>query len=1269
MLKFHKIDDLKYFTDYAATWRGSIQSKDQATGRINPAEAWRIAHWIGGARDVLAYPGDAMNEQDLERFEKLGMQGKWERDVWMRDGDGNSVGITTIEDQLVKRGKNSIPAFGFTFSAPKSVSVLWALANNPTIRQSVLDAHLVAVETAMAWMEQQGATARRGHGGRDGHVAAKLIGGAFLHLNSREQDPQIHTHVVVLNVGLGDDGRWSTIDSRTLLMIKQGVDAVYSTALRSAMSEMLGVEWGPDDGHAQRELKGIDPELLRMFSRRSQAIEQELARTGTSGPRARDAATLITRPAKPDIVEGAALHNIWRQQAEAIGFKQSDLNQVLNRSHHRRGERLPEWVRRDIVDKLLSPQGLTRTAAAFTYDSIIFEAARIAPDCIPLDDLYQIADDVISSSEVVTLAVVDPATGIPMMPGQAHHECSLAIVDDLDYTGTGRKRWTTKEMLGVESKLLEALSLQGYKPSVSTQTIDAEIEAFSLSEEQERMVRGVCGDSQVVSMVSGAPGAGKTHALRCCARIWEANGLRVLGTAVSAAAAKNLGDGAGIESYNTASLLDRLARDELTLDDRSVIIADEASMYSTRQLAYLVERAQSVGAKLVLVGDPYQLPPVESGGVWHKVVRSANVTGVYELKENQRQVATWVRDAITNLRAGQVGRAVADLQSHGWITVADTHQEAVSTLLAKWQDHREAGEKTLLAAYSRDMVNALNGAARQVLVEQGKLSEGVWTVQADFRHDLPEREFAIGDEVICLRNNSSIGVRNGERGIVQGVVDSEVASRRRLMVALDDGKVVNITPEYLTQHVDHGYAVTLHKSQGQTIGTASRARSDIDIASEHGWVGVLGSENLSAEAALVAVSRATDATDLVTVMEPASDPCWDHDNPQDLPEDEIEFDPADRLIRAWSNSQMPSAGISVSEDAIRIAEMAQMDRHLLAEHRDELVCVTAAISVDIPTKRDDLVQRLTDSDKVIEAKAAIELEALERIETAANNWVAKTGLNLSDASHELALVEAAMDRERRTRILSSALAPTSEVIHLIGNPPVDDRADWLRYVQQVGRIEDMVTRVQDNRERSYSPAVQKLASKDAVYEDLVKAKKLDDFRPLDELVDTESLIIATEQVTQALVEHLPEAAKGIPAIERQVAVALAIEPEHATERIIAKLNDPANISFVRKGLGAAATILRNEASQMVDEAHKRGQCVPAAVYLATRPGWGWPDVRAATEMIRERNESSAATPGTPINPVSERYIPIDIHQVDPARFGQLDVSVGAAMRQASDQEF
>jgi conjugative relaxase-like TrwC/TraI family protein len=1253
MLKFYKIDDLKYFTDYAVAWRGSIQSKDRVTGRINPAEAYRIAHWVGGAGDALGFGADAMDDRDLSAFERLGIEGKWEREEFLRDDAGEVLGIATVEDQLIKRGKNSIPAYGFTFSAPKSVSVLWALADDPNTRQCVLDAHLVAVDTAMAWMEAQGATARRGHGGRDGHVSAKLIGGAFLHLDSREQDPQIHSHVVLLNAGLGEDGKWSTVDSRTLLMIKQGTDAIYSVALRSAMTEMLGVEWGVDDGHNQRELKGLDPQLLRHFSRRSRAIEQELERTGTAGPRARDAAALATRPTKPDIVEGADLHNIWRREAEARGFKQSDLNKVLNQARNR-GKRLPEWVRSDIVDKLLGSQGLTRNVAAFTYDTIIFEAALIAPSGISLDDLYQIADDVLSSPEIVELAVVDPQTGIPLMPGQTQHDRTLAIADNLDYTGTGRKRWTTKEMLATEAKLLDALSSRGYNSTVSAQTIDVEIEAFSLSGEQEAMVRGVLSDDQMVSMVSGAPGAGKTHALRCCARAWEASGYHVLGTAVSAAAAKNLGDGAGIESYNTASFLERLARDELTLDNHTVIVADEASMYSTRQLAHLVEQAQSVGAKLVLVGDPYQLPPVESGGVWHKVVRSDNKTGIYELKENQRQVASWTRDAIANLRAGQVGMAVAAFQSHGWITVAESHQEAVAALLAKWQQHKEAGEKTLLAAYSRDMVNALNSVARGVLVEQGQLGTTLFSVDADRHHDLPEREFAIGDEIICLRNNSSIGVKNGERAIVQGVVDSKVPSRRRLVVALGNGKSVNITPEYLTQHVDYGYAVTLHKSQGQTVGTASRARSDVDIASEHGWVGILGSENLSAEAALVAVSRATDETDLVTVIAPTTDPCWQHNYEPELEDEiEIEIDPADRLIHAWSNSQMPSAGISIAEDATYIAKLARMDRADLVAYRDTLAKVSVVSTLDMEGKRNELAEQLKDTDKVVAARAATELEALERIEAVAKDWATETGLGFSDATRELARVDAGLDRERRARILSTALVPPEPLVGLIGEPDVEDRASWLSYLQQVGRIEDMVTRVRDNRQRSASPQVQNTATKDAVYKELATACNMDDFRPLDELTDPESLAVAMEQVNHVLVEHLPEAAKGVPAIERQVAVALAIDPEHATERIIAKLNDPTTASFVRKGLGAAATVMRNETSAMVHEAQKIGRDVPAAVYLATRPGWGWPDVRTAMEMIRERKENEAVATKTSVTPTPDKQrITLLQRMRDPVRFGE-----------------
>jgi len=224
------------------------------------------------------------------------------------------------------------PGWDFTLSAPKSVSLAWALADEP-LRAALVEAHREAVKAAFSFLEDEGGRARRGFGGRDGHVSAGLAIACFVHPASRELDPQLHTHGIVCNVVEGSDGRWTALDSRMIYLHRRAAASIYRAELRERVAE-LGGKWLTPDRRGLSELEGFDREVLRSFSQRRNAIEAELERTGRSGPRASEAACLRTRRDKLD-VELVELRDTWAQRARALGVTRESVAALLDGTDRR----------------------------------------------------------------------------------------------------------------------------------------------------------------------------------------------------------------------------------------------------------------------------------------------------------------------------------------------------------------------------------------------------------------------------------------------------------------------------------------------------------------------------------------------------------------------------------------------------------------------------------------------------------------------------------------------------------------------------------------------------------------------------------------------------------------------------------------------------------------------------------------------------------------------------------------------------------------------
>ncbi|KAA1184443.1 Ti-type conjugative transfer relaxase TraA [Rhizobium tropici] len=368
-------------------------------------------------------------------------------------------------------------------------------------------------------------------------------------------------------------------------------------------------------------------------------------------------------------------------------------------------------------------------------------------------------------------------------------------------------KYTTRELIRLEAEManraiwLSRRSSHGVRDAV----IEATLTRHSrLSEEQKTAIEHVAGPERIAAVI-GRAGAGKTTMMKAAREAWELAGYRVVGGALAGKAAEGLEKEAGISSRTLSSWELRWKEGRNQLDARTVFVLDEAGMVSSRQMAHLVEAVTKAGAKLVLVGDPEQLQPIEAGAAFRAI---ADRIGYAELETIYRQREQWMRDASLDLARGNIGKAVDAYAAQGRMIGLGLKAEAAARLIADWNRDYDPATTTLILAHLRRDVRMLNGMARAELVERGILGEGF-----AFRTEDGHRNFAVGDQIVFLKNEASLGVKNGMLG---KVVE---ARQNRIVAVVGEGehrRQVTVEQRFYN-NLDHGYATTIHKSQGATV--------------------------------------------------------------------------------------------------------------------------------------------------------------------------------------------------------------------------------------------------------------------------------------------------------------------------------------------------------------------------------------------------------------------------------------------------------------------
>ena len=701
-----------------------------------------------------------------------------------------------------------VGGYDVTFSAPKSLSVLWGLADDALRKQleAVQDA---AVNAATDLLNREAAFCRRGHNGVEIEKVA-LTAAAFQHGEawpalhddgSTFADPALHTHVVILNLAQRSDGSYGRLDGRPIFAWKMAAGAVYHQALAAGLME-CGFRIDVTGTNGIFEIAGVDPALCRYFSARRVEIENELAAMGLQtgdAPALAAAKARVTRKSKA--LDGETdRHVVWRERSTSLGHPPQRIVEQALLAGHQRGVELAGVVPSAAIDAVL--RDLTERKSVFEKRQLM---AAIAAACVGLE--------------------------VPLSAEQ--------LVDGLRTDGAvvelGRDRWghaiySTPEMIALESELYiraeRLASMEVTAPAAGN--IASLLEQANLNDEQKTAASLACRSRGIV-IVEGAPGVGKTTLLAPVAAAWASEGWRVIGASTAWKIAHQLRDDLGIEARALDSWL-ALAEhgSQPFLSDKTLLIIDEAGLITSQQMSRVlkeVEAARRAGHQIAIrmVGDRKQLQPI--GGPGLRIVAAA--IGTQRVDVILRQHEVWARDVVTAFGDGHAAQALASLDEHGCVHVRSGPAATIKALVDAWDEWRKdaPGKTGLLIAKTNAQVLALNKAARQRLRDAGEIAindavslEAVTASGTSHTIDLSQ-----GDTVRFLCRNDELGIINGTSGQVERI-ERASDGQARLQVRIGSRAIrldtADVADEEGRAQIAHAYATTCYGSQGLTTTRA-----------------------------------------------------------------------------------------------------------------------------------------------------------------------------------------------------------------------------------------------------------------------------------------------------------------------------------------------------------------------------------------------------------------------------------------------------------------
>lgn len=776
---------------------------------------------------------------------------------------------TVVEDQedgttkpvrRPRRARAGNAGYDVTLTLPKSYSMVMAFAS-PEDAAALEALYYEQAKRTFAWLEGTTAYGMRGWHG-DGHTADTVPGSGYLgwtmvHRAARPTgqaevgDPHWHVHITIANMTKGTDERWSTVAAggRDLMRHVPAADQVFKALTRYTLHQQFGVRFERNSRTGAWEIIGIPDETLQQFSKRDSDIATMLQQMGydadTVTRSQKHIAEQRSRKPKEDVIESpdATLQELW--QSEERGTGRDPQLQLRKAFRHRpggnkqptAGSNPPANTKQgqqsvtpsvaDIAAQLLDPDlGLTAHSRRFTRADALARVADTLPrGCRSIAELDALTDAVLAKIGFLRLSgpgAVEGPNGVRKQLA-AGHMANATL-------------YTTQDVVDSETVILRAAKASHADQldtrvsedvfTLGTNIVEA-TQPYPLDTEQRSALHRVVTNGYGIDTVTGRPGSGKTTLMRTVRAVYEAAGYVIHGAATAAVAAQNLETESGIPTRTIASLLDAIVNGKDPLRGVDVLAIDEANLTDDRDRAQLYLQAATHGTKIVEVGDGKQLRGVGMGSLFgriHEIVDGA------ELRNNRRQAEEDERAAVEAWRDGRYVEAFSIWQGNGRFHATETQTDTTAAMVAHWwrqrqgtpDAHTEMRGLAMLAA-TNAQVRRLNDAAQAVRLAEGELGDGRTYEVAG----AGQVRLYVGDHVM-LRVNDRAGehtqdppVLNGYRAIIRAI-DEDGTVHTEWQHETTDGlrkKTAALSPRYVAiGGLDLGYAMTIHKAEGLTVG-------------------------------------------------------------------------------------------------------------------------------------------------------------------------------------------------------------------------------------------------------------------------------------------------------------------------------------------------------------------------------------------------------------------------------------------------------------------
>jgi conjugative relaxase-like TrwC/TraI family protein len=783
--------------------------------------------------------------------------------------------VKKIRQEEASRGRGGVAGYDVVFSPVKSAALLWALDPREHVRQAVWDAHQEAKASALTMLEEHAAFTRTGAGGLAQVNTQGLVAVAFDHYDSRDGDPNLHTHVAIANKICGTDGVWRSLDGRAVYRITVAASEHYNTAFQTALTARLGVTWTarsvPGKAEPIYEITGIPTPLIEHYSRRRNRLyahyEQLIAAYRTEHGRDPDPATchklarqatLDTRQGKKPLRSLAAMRVVWtRQLTTAFG---PDAIRTVMAAVPVPQERAATPAASDDEVTAIASTVLTAVAeqrATWTQWNVHAEAERL------------VRADGHTTDPHAHRALVDRVVAAALAPGASISVEAPSLVDEPTvlrradgesvFVQHRAGRYTSQQVLDAEQRLVDAArtptphGLPADSVRVALHAFDQQA-GHRLDAGQRDLVTAFATTDAMIAVGIGAAGTGKTTAMRAYLHTTHAHGRRVIPLATSAASAAVLAADLGVPAENLhkflhehlcgehAAILGRATTDgdadlgestripaaaaQFAVRPGDVILVDETGMAGTFNLDRLRAIAAHHGATIRLLGDYRQLGAVESGGVLRLI---ATDVGATELQTVHRFTDPAEAAATVKLRVGDT--SALDFYETNQRIQGGSRHAMLDKVYTGWHTDITADQVSIMCAATTADVTALAARARLDRVALGHVERtGV---------ELRDGNLAgRGDWIVTRRNKRRLTCNRGKDFVRNGDGWTVTARHRdgSLTVRhLHHRGTVRLPADYVTAHVELMYATTVHRAQGDTVDT-THALITGDVSRENLYV-------------------------------------------------------------------------------------------------------------------------------------------------------------------------------------------------------------------------------------------------------------------------------------------------------------------------------------------------------------------------------------------------------------------------------------------------